>query len=218
MDNNSVGLNRGYMSTTAEEAKSIAEMINPIFQEYMNKYSEAKYPPHDYENFKKSYSSFYNPNNDIAKSIAWKYGHVGKTNFPEDHKNLIKRIEQNWSSFVASEDRNNSEKTFRWWRGKLTATSYITAAYITHLVYHSEPLPIIDQHNFRAMNDFLSKVRGVYHAKMAPRSWNDIVELKMFMVEVLRHLSGKSFSELDRFLMMYGKSIKPRKPRKSAKP
>lgn len=38
---------------------------------------------------------------------------------------------------------------------------YITIAFITHLVHHFKGIPIIDQHNFRAMNYFTN---NLYHS------------------------------------------------------
>jgi hypothetical protein len=206
------------MSITTTEAQKVAKTIDPVFDQHLEKYNFDKYPAADYCRYKTSYSSFSNPNTDIHDSLILKWGHIGKKNFPQHQKQLIKDVEKLWPEFLSFEKRNASADTFQWWRKKLPKTSYITVAYITHLVHHGEPLPIIDQHNFRAMNHLLGSIRSDYTIKKKPSTWDDIAELKLFMVAVLQCLPKRNFGELDRFLMMYGKSIKPRKPRKSRKP
>jgi hypothetical protein len=43
---------------------------------------------------------------------------------------------------------------------------YITVSFITHLIHHNE-IPIIDQHNFRAMN-FLENKFNLENSKKSP--------------------------------------------------
>jgi hypothetical protein len=211
------------MSITATEAKRIASLVAPIYDVHLEKYSFKKYPAADYIRFKNAYSALRQPNNEIHDSLVWKWGHVGKLDFPPKQKALITKVETSWPDYVEFRQKRKPEKfssvdTFRWWKEKLPSTAYITVAYITHLVHHAEPLPIIDQHNFRAMNKLLKDVRLGHAANSLPRTWADITELKAFMTKVLEYLPRKSFfEEFDRFLMMYGKSIKPRKPRKPRK-
>lgn len=206
------------MSITGNEAKQIAELISPIFNQHLAKYSFTKYPAVDYARFKEAYSKLSIPNKEIHGSLVWKWGHVGKDNFPPQQKELIKKIEKLWPEYVESKDRATAKDTFIWWKAKLPITSYITVAYITHLVHHRDPLPIIDQHNFRAMNHFIKQVKSAHKANKTPSSWDDVSRLKSFMAGVLEHLPGKNFDELDRFLMMYGRSIKQRKPKKQKNP
>jgi hypothetical protein len=205
------------VSITGNEAKQISELISPIFNQHLAKYSFKKYPAVDYARFKEAYSKMDILNEEIYGSLVWKWGHVGKDNFPLEQKELIKKIEKLWPDYVENKGRATAKDTFIWWKAKLPITSYITAAYITHLVHHADLLPIIDQHNFRAMNHFIKQVKSVHKANKTPRSWDDISELKSFMTGVLEHLPEKNFDELDRFLMMYGRSIKPRK-QKTKKP
>mgnify|MGYP006178047015 CR=1 FL=1 len=84
-------------------------------------------------------------------------------------------------------------------------TRYITVAYLTHLIHHHANIPIIDQHNFRAMNDLLNKAQGSSFSKKKPSNWNDILVLKNFMLSLQEYLPQYSFAELDRFLMMFGR-------------
>lgn len=207
-----------YMKLTPHETATIATFIEPIFSQYVSRYSFAKYPAAEYARYKSSYSSMDPKNNDIQASLVWKYGHRGKPNFPSKQKALITRVEALWLDYVQSPKCIDAESTFLWWRSRLPATAYITAAYITHLVHHAAPLPIIDQHNFRAMNSLLKRNRSDHEATRVPRSWNDIENLRDFMSAVLCHLPGKTFGELDQFLMMYGQSIKPRKTGRKRQP
>lgn len=137
----------------------------------------------------------------------WKWGHWGKSNFPQHHKDLIAIIENSWPKFINSLTEHTSKNTFHWWKSELqTRSRYITVAYITHLVHYNEPFPIIDQHNFRAMNALITRVRPNHKSKKKPSDWDDIVALKSFM-ELLGNTFPKySFSEIDHFLMMYGRN------------
>jgi len=199
------------MNIPVNEFENIAENIKPKFEEYLNKYDKNKYPHKDYETYKNSYSNLSVSNDDIYGSLVWKWGHVGKKNFMQSHKNLIKRVEKFWPQFVESKESETPENTFNWWKVKLPKTSYITVAYITHLTHHKERIPIIDQHNFRAMNELIKEVRASHTAKKKPSNWNDIKNLENFMTEVLNLLENRNPDQLDKFLMMYGKEKKPRK-------
>lgn len=137
------------MSIFKGERIAISERISPIFDQVIGEYDFDKYPPQSYEHFKSTFSSLHHDNDEIENAMKWKWGHWGKTNFPQSHKDLIGEIEGYWPEFVASNDRKNPELTFQWWKGRFRRkTTFISAAFITHLVHHAVPLPIIDQHNF----------------------------------------------------------------------
>lgn len=203
------------MGLTDYEAKQIADRIGPIFHLHLNSYDFGKYPPSDYARYKTTFAAKSIENPEIHGSLVWKWGHFGKDNFPFHQQELIAKVASLWPVYVGSRAEQTAETTFNWWRIELPATAYITAAYITHLIHHADPLPIIDQHNFRAMNDLMKAVRSDHEGKKLPRNWTDLANLKTFMLAVLKHLPKEhSFGELDRFLMMYGRSIKPRKIKK----
>jgi hypothetical protein len=196
---------------TQNETNQIVARITPIFNQVLNEYDFGKYPAADYDRFKTSFAGLTNLNNDIADAMTWKWGHWGKQNYPQHHKNLIVEIQSLWPQYVGAFNKNTSEQTFQWWRGRLNRqTTYITIAYITHLIHHQEPLPIIDQHNFRAMNSLLGCVRQPMRSKKKPSNWNDIIALKNFMSSIQAALPQRTFSELDRFLMMYGRNYAAR--------
>ena len=78
-------------------------------------------------------------------------------------------------------------------------------AFLTHLS-HPDEIPIIDQHNFRAMNYLLNHLGYNSQSKKKPSNWNDIIQLKDFMNVVCKKIK-KEHLELDKFLMMYGRSL-----------
>lgn len=199
------------MPVTQTEASQIAERIAPIFQQVLNEYNFGKYPAADYSRFRVSFSALTAPRDDIEAALVWKWGHWGKPNYPQRHRYLIEEIQRLWPSFVTSGFSDISARTFQWWRGRINRqTAYITVAFITHLVHHNEPLPIIDQHNFRAMNSLVGCLRHGVKPKKKPSNWNDIAVLKSFMTLVMGAMPGRSFSEFDRFLMMYGRNYAAR--------
>lgn len=202
------------MPITQTDATQIATRIQPIFNQVLNEYDFGKYPATDYQRFKNSFSSFSATNIDIQDSLIWKWGHWRKQNFPQHHRGLITQIQELWPQFIVSGYSNASARTFEWWRTQLAnRTRYITVAYITHLVHHNEPLPIIDQHNFRAMNALIGYLHPERKAKKKPSNWNDIVSLKTFMLLLCNAMPNRTFGELDRFLMMYGRHYAAWRPR-----
>lgn len=109
----------------------------------LNEYDFGKYPADDYQRFKLSFSSLKNENSDINDALIWKWGHWGKENFPQRHKDLISEIEMLWPEFIESGKSSTSADTYNWWYAELgSQTRYITVAYITHLIHYDEPLPI----------------------------------------------------------------------------
>lgn len=198
------------MPLTLPEENRIAVLINPIFADVLAQYDFGKYPANSYQSFKNTFSKLPPKNGQISDALLWKWGKSGQNNYPQSYTNLIAEISGHWGDFVRSGATATSQETFEWWNKTLhRKTTFITEAYITHLVHHTQ-LPIIDQHNFRAMNYLKSKVRVGYRYKKKPSNWNDIQSLKQFMDMLLRKLPNLSFGDLDRFLMMYGRNQVPR--------
>lgn len=193
------------MHITPTEAQKISALVRPCFDELLVRYDFEKYPAEHYERFKREFSEIHGMPS-IEDALRWKWGHWKKRSFPESHKALIKEVTNSWPEFVASAEARNSRSTFEWWSTRLSRrTTYITAAFLTHLVHHVQLCPIIDQHNFRAMNAFLAIVRTGHVGKKKPSTWSDIDNLRAFLLTLLPHLEGRTFDELDRFLMMYGR-------------
>jgi hypothetical protein len=184
--------------------------ISKVFDCYLNQYDSKKYPLEIYKNAKRSFSSKKSSNDEIANALNWKYGNLGKSNFPKSHKSLIIEVEKSWKYFADSKAKDSSRGTFDWWQQRLTngkSGRFITIAFITHLVHHSKNIPIIDQHNFRAMNYFMNNSTLSPNAKKNPSNWEDIESLESFISEISKSLKRK-VDDIDKFLMMFGKELK----------
>ena len=110
----------------------------------------------------------------------------------------------------SNHDKKSAVENFDWWCtkfGKRKSTKFITIAFITHLI-HNEEIPIIDQHNYRALNFFTNNLSLSSTFKKRPSNWNDIIKLKQFTDTILPHLNNTNPQDFDKFLMMFGKSIK----------
>lgn len=188
------------------QSQEIAKKIKPVFNEIQAQYNEKKYSPELYTLVKEQFSNLEaNPN--IHDALTWKYGDANKKNFPQSHRNIIIEVERAWPIFVTSQEAKSPLTTFNWWQNILNKnTRFITNAFITHLVHHRE-IPIIDQHNFRAMNHLLATINPTFKIKTKPSNWQDVINLKDFINPLAETLSC-SHSELDRFLMMLGSGIK----------
>ncbi|HCN44221.1 MAG TPA: hypothetical protein DIT18_00020 [Pseudomonas sp.] len=194
-----------------KEASLIAERIAPIFEKVSKQYDFTKYPAQLYEESRSLFETLGAEDTHIENAMIWKWGHGKKDNFPQRHKALITEIQKNWKAFCESTSPKSPEDTFNWWKKRLDRnTTYITVAFITHLVHYQAPLPIIDQHNFRGMNHLIQCVRPGFHIKKKPSNWRDIQDLKSFMLSLCTAIEGLEFSRLDRFLMMYGRNVAPR--------
>ena len=149
-------------------------------------------------------------NDEIANALKWKYGNLGKSNFPISHKLLIIEVEKAWKHFADSKAKDSPIRTFEWWKERLSngkSGRFVTVAFITHLVHHSKRIPIIDQHNFRAMNYFLNNSSLNTNSKKNPSNWKDVEDLKIFISEISKSLN-RNHDDIDKFLMMFGKELK----------
>lgn len=193
------------MPITSTEADQIAQKIRPLLSAVASKYDFMKYPADEYGALKDQFAAMTATHESIERALVWKWGHWGKPNYPEHHRRLIAEIQGLWSDFSKSGAIAQPHDTFEWWQGRLgRSTTYITSTFITHLVHHERPLPIIDQHNYRAMNALIASVRPGHGYKKKPSNWSDIASLKSFMVLLCERLPGVGFGDLDRFLMVYG--------------
>lgn len=187
--------------------------ISKIFDYYLNQYDLNKYPMEIYKEAQRSFSIKNSSNTEIENALNWKYGNIGKSNFPKSHKLIIIEVEKFWTYFADSKAKDSPKETFDWWKQRLSKGKYsrfITIAFITHLVHYSENIPIIDQHNFRAMNYFNNNSSMSPDFKKNPSNWGDIESLKYFVSELSRGLK-RDVVEIDKFLMMFGKELKKKR-------
>ena len=90
--------------------------------------------------------------------------------------------------------------------------TYVSSAFLVHLLFPAE-MPIIDQHNFRAMNHLLKAVRPGWTHRQTPSNYADLINLQAFAQELLENWSSFGHTapckrNLDKFLMAYGRFIK----------
>ncbi|PMZ92911.1 MULTISPECIES: hypothetical protein [unclassified Pseudomonas] len=198
----------------ATDWQRITNVVKKTYTSHRELYSFKKYPALDYDSFKDTFSALAEKV-DLSAALLWKWGHWGKDDFPSKQKALIGEIESLWPAFrgwaLSAGDQFTPEATFRWWHKRLGRLRYITSAYLTHLI-HPLQVPLIDQHNFRAMNH----LRQIPAAKKKPSTWCDIVRLKHFLREASQRFQRQE-TEFDKYLMMYGRALKPRKVRSSRK-
>ena len=188
------------------ETKNIVDFIRKNLGKTLSEFDYIKYPKEKYNHFLISFPSFNIKNQDIEDALKWKWGHYKKTNFPGAHKELIQKIQEAWPRFLTSNEKTNPRETFYWWKNFFSGKAYITSAFITHLIHHQKPIPIIDQHNFRGMNNLISQERHEFTFKKKPSKWEDIEKLTEFMRAISQNMIEISFGDLDKFLMMHGKN------------
>lgn len=197
------------------EARQVVELVKPVFSGFLAKYDVKKYPPDVYL---RACQEFSQPSRvvsafTIRDALLWKWGHLGKPRIPAAHTSLISEVQKKWPA-LACEMSQQPEQSFLAPVGAFGGkTRFITVAFLTHLL-HPHVLPIIDQHNFRAINGFAAAVRPAWKTKKKPSAYRDIEVVMAFMEAVRREWhwrwpeSVPTVSDLDKFLMMYGKAIK----------
>ncbi|WP_137823528.1 hypothetical protein [Pseudomonas sp. D(2018)] len=191
----------------------LGEMTS-TYGEHFSQYSYTKYPAAKYQHFKDTFSAFA-VNVEMESALLWKWGHWGKANYPTKQGALIAEISALWPEYLQWVDQLPEapipKTTFLWWGRHLGRLRYITTAYLTHLI-HPQEIPIIDQHNFRAMNHLLR----IPSPKKKPSDWDDIAHLKSFLNKVVSRLPY-SESDIDKYLMMYGRALKLRRSKSPIK-
>ena len=191
-----------------QELDLIAGRISCVYDDILGRYDGSKYPEDAYQIMISAFSKRKQQNEQIENAMKWKWGHWGKVNYPQHHKDLIDLINNLWSSYVGEKCTTSCE-TFDYWRKNLEKSHrYISVAFITHLIHHDK-VPIIDQHNFRAMLFLLRVAERNPGNKKKPSNWQDIQNLREFLSSLSKHLKKKE-REVDKFLMMYGRYCVPR--------
>ena len=200
-----------------DELARVVGLIRPYFDKYVARYDDRKYPPAVYEQL---LDAFRVPcqvaKGDIRTAILWKFGHLGKLRIPAHHEELISELQQEWPGLVSALDGSDEEVFKQLMTAVGGLTRYITVSFLLHLLRPTE-IPIIDQHNFRAMNYFFKAVRSGWRSKAKPSTWGDLVMLSAFSRGVqsgwkaVDPATVPSERRLDWFLMMFGKALKARK-------
>lgn len=196
---------------SAAEAQRIAALISSDLHDYIRRYDTRKYPPDIYDRVRRAFltPARVRPT-DIETAILWKYGHLGKSGYPKQHAKLIRDLQRLWPAFARSE-MIGPEATSRFWFNALgRPKAFVTIAFLIHLL-HQDELPIIDQHNFRAVNHYMTMVRRSWLSKQVPSRMDDLALVADF-VKLVRSAwpAGEprpSARDLDKYLMMFGKAL-----------
>jgi hypothetical protein len=202
------------LGLTARESSAIVAKIRPIFVDTAARYDAKKYSPDVY---KKVRTAFLAPTlvsaEVLRNALRWKYGHRDKSRIPGAHKRLISEIQLKWSR-VAHDLPQSPDLAFAFLNARLGGpTRFITVAFLVHLIFQ-ERIPIIDQHNFRAVNALIRHVRPTWRVKENPSRYSDVLVVADFMASVIAAWRDEDLataprsSELDRFLMVCGQDIK----------
>jgi hypothetical protein len=197
---------------TSREAEIIAALISRDLEEYVALYETGKYSPYVYKDIRRAFSA---PRSvgcaDIKSAILWKYGHLGKPRYPKHHALIIKDVQKLWPRFLETTATAAPEAMAEFWRRELDRPrAFVTIAFLVHLL-HQRTLPIIDQHNYRAVNYYMTKVRPSWVSKRMPRQMTDLLLVAGFIKSVRsvwpspRRPSARS---LDKYLMMFGKHLR----------
>lgn len=198
---------------TPGEIGEVVSRIEPKLKHFADKYDERKYPPGELGRLRTVFASPERVTGaDITAALVWKYGHTGKTNYPERQRALAARIGRMWPAnpIVPGQDARG---VFDGWTQVLGSTSFITVCFLLHLA-NPDDLPILDQHNFRSVMHHLAAVRADVVTTSKPRHFDDLMLVRDFSVSVTREWRRYSASPppsaeaLDRYLMMHGKSLK----------
>jgi hypothetical protein len=202
-------------------AARVVELIRPDFVNYVTRYSESKYPPSVHERLMDAFvAPQHVTDHDIRLAVLWKFGHLKKQQIPSRHEALILELQRRWPDLISQEIFTGStEAVFDNLQREVGGPHrYITITFLLHLLRPNE-VPIIDQHNFRAMNYFVNVVRQTHAAlpsKSRPTNYADLATLSDFVGSLLscwRKIDPTTLPSeqmLDRFLMMFGKALKAR--------
>jgi hypothetical protein len=200
---------------TQSDWRLIVGKIRPIFEKTARRFDEGKYPSDVYQEVLAAFEKPARVSADTLRdALLWKYGHLRKGGrIPKAHKALIREVQQAWPR-VARDLPQDPEQAFAVIAKSVGGpTRFITVAFLVHLLFQ-ERVPIIDQHNFRAVNALIHDVRPSWHSKKRPSRWSDIALVAAFMDAVISAwreqdpASTPTPRRFDQFLMRYGKDLK----------
>lgn len=199
---------------TEEEADVVVALMRQCFEEHVAKYNEKKYSPAIYEDLRRAFGLVRQVSDcNIRKAVLWKFGHLGKKRIPRHHEQLISNLQRQWPALCSTLTGPIVEVFTNLKNAIGGRDRFITTAFFLHLLKPSE-VPIIDQHNFRAMNHYCGTVRPGWRLKSKPRTYEDLATLSSFMSDIrfrwasIDKSTAPDERKLDKFLMMYGKALK----------
>ena len=146
------------------EGAHIVETIYPHFQYFVRQYDTKKYPPACYEEALEEFKAPAEVSPDVLRNaLLWKYGHLGKAAIPAHQHQLIEKIQKDWPELFKTDTKFPADPALVFkvldQRFGPKKTRFITLAFLLHLLFPRH-VPIIDQHNFRAVNGLMSDIRA----------------------------------------------------------
>ncbi len=193
---------------------SLIRAVHLFFDEIVGKYDTEKYAPDALEEFKLAFSGLATVQPDtLNRAIRWKYGKLSRGAVTASQAAVIETIQTRWGEFSGSEP-SIASTAFDFWDKHLNSTAFITKAFLVHLSFPDD-VPIIDQHNWRAMRHLVRRFGCSDLLPQHPRRFEHVLLLGQFMRLLLAFWHetlgpAPSMGELDRYLMMFGKHVAPR--------
>lgn len=197
------------------QARLVAVRILPLLYDVVSGYDLEKYPSGPLEGFRERFASLRVDRDCIADALRWKRGRWNAfDDVPSACAALIEEVDGAWAAYVDSDAAAAFETTFDWWRARLGARRRLfpTVSWIAHLVHHREGWPVVDRHNFRAMNHFLRELDPTLAPRRRPSARRDVECMSRFVHALLAELPDVERDTLDRFLMVYGRDHLPGRP------
>lgn len=193
-------------------SRAIARRIAQDFECVVARYDTVKYPPAIYLELLQRFGEPARVRaTDIRLALVWKYGHVGKPRIPGGHERFAGEIWRAWPRltaelpYTARDVFNQMERLFG------GPKRFITVAFLTHLMFPNW-VPIIDQHNFRAVNQFMRSRIPAWPVGLRPTGYYDLDFLSSFMRQLLvcwpTPAQVPTPRALDLYLMMRGAWLK----------
>jgi len=202
------------MVLSINEQQQIVEKIKLDFAGLVAQYDSRKYPEAPYLYMRHKFHAL--PaisDEDIRQALIWKYGHWRKTNYPDAHKVIIRKVCQEWSRFVVTTTATVKGDFDFWTEVLRDHHAFITVCFLVHLL-HSDKVAILDQHNFRAMNHLMRNVRLNWSGKEAPSKYHDLEDVSYFIRVISDCWSSMPNARtpdqraIDKYLMVLGQRLK----------
>ncbi len=202
----------GVAGISKSAMRRIASEIHRDFDTHLSLYDEDKYPPKALAAFRTAFRNSNVPAETIRDALKWKYGKHGKDRISPKHEIAIAAFVKAWPRYVNA-GGPVERAGFDWWREFSPPVPYISYSFLVHL-RSPDLVPIIDQHNYRAVRHYL-KESGIELSAVldvaTPRRWEHIALVREFSARVRGAWPSErapSDEAMDRFLMMRGKVLK----------
>jgi hypothetical protein len=145
---------------------------------------------------------------DIEDALAWKYGKKDRAILHKNprHRPIIKDLTRIWPQYLSKEP-GSAKSTYEYFHRELGESRFISVSFLSHLLFPSE-VPIVDQHNLRALRYFLG-IGGVENSiKRVDKKngWKEIQTLRDFIV-LFATKNSRTERDFDKYLMMFGKHV-----------